>query len=93
MKVLQINSVCGIRSTGRICADLADTLESRGCECKIAYGRDNVPGIYNKYALRIGNDFDVLFHATMSRYFDMTGFGADAIRRSLLNGLRNMTQI
>jgi len=76
MKVLQINSVCGIRSTGRICTDLADTLESRGCECKIAYGRDNVPGIYNKYALRIGNDFDVYFHATMSRIFDMTGFGS-----------------
>ena len=27
MKVLMINSVCGIRSTGRICTDLAEVLE------------------------------------------------------------------
>ena len=27
MNVLQINSVCGIRSTGRICTDIAEILE------------------------------------------------------------------
>ena len=43
MKVLLINSVCGIRSTGRICTDLADILTSSGHECKIAYGRETVP--------------------------------------------------
>lgn len=44
MRVLFINSVCGIRSTGRICADLSRELEAQGHECKIAYGRmEEVP--------------------------------------------------
>lgn len=30
MKVLMINVVCGIRSTGRICTDLAAALEEQG---------------------------------------------------------------
>ena len=39
MKVLLINSVCGIGSTGRICADIARTLDAEGHEVRIAYGR------------------------------------------------------
>ena len=50
MKILMINSVCGIRSTGRICTDIADALEKQGNEVKIAYGRFDVPEIYKKYA-------------------------------------------
>ena len=76
MKVLQINSVCGIRSTGRICTDLAEVLEQSGHECKIAYGRETVPEKYQKYAVRIGTDMDVKIHALQSRIFDNTGFGS-----------------
>lgn len=76
MKVLQINSVCGIRSTGRICTDLAEVLEQNGHECKIAYGRETVPEKYQKYAVRIGSDFDVKLHALQSRIFDNAGFGS-----------------
>ena len=43
MKLLHINSVCGIGSTGRICADMAEVLVEQGHECKIAYGREEVP--------------------------------------------------
>ena len=39
MRVLMINSVCGIGSTGRICTDLAQEMEAKGHEVKIAYGR------------------------------------------------------
>jgi glycosyltransferase involved in cell wall biosynthesis len=76
MKILQINSVCGIRSTGRICTDLAEVLEQNGHECKIAYGREIVPEKYQKYAVRIGNGFDVKIHALQSRIFDNMGFGS-----------------
>ena len=44
MKILMINVVCGVGSTGRICTDLARKLESLGHDVKIAYGRGNVPG-------------------------------------------------
>ena len=53
MKVLMINSVCGIRSTGRICTDIATELEKQGHEVKIAYGRENVPEHFKKFAVRI----------------------------------------
>lgn len=42
MRILLINSVCGIGSTGRICTDLANQFEADGHEVKIAYGRRGV---------------------------------------------------
>ena len=77
MKYLFINSVCGIRSTGRICTDLAQQLEAEGNECKIAYGRvEEVPEKFQKYAVRIGTDFDLKMHALQTRLFDTHGFGS-----------------
>lgn len=62
MKVLMINVVCGIRSTGRICTDLAKALEEQGHEVKIAYGRESVPKQMQKYAVKIGTDLDIKIH-------------------------------
>jgi hypothetical protein len=76
MKVLMINVVCGIRSTGRICTDLADALTEQGHTVKIAYGRENVPDKYQKYAVRIGSDFDVKIHGIRARLLDGCGFGS-----------------
>lgn len=76
MKVLMINVVCGIRSTGRICTDLATALEQQGHEVKIAYGRENVPEQFQKYAVRIGTDLDVKLHGIKARLFDEAGFGS-----------------
>lgn len=76
MKVLMINVVCGIRSTGRICTDLATALEEQGNQVKIAYGRENVPEQFQKYAVRIGNELDVKFHGVRARLFDGAGFGS-----------------
>ena len=71
-----INVVCGIRSTGRICTDLAAELETQGHEIKIAYGRFEVPEKFQKFAVRIGSDFDVKFHALKARLLDSCGFGS-----------------
>ena len=76
MKVLMINSVCGIRSTGRICTDIATELEKQGHEVKIAYGRENVPEQFQRYAVRIGNDLDVRLHGIKARLLDGSGFGS-----------------
>ena len=74
MRALLINAVCGIRSTGRICIALAQELEFNGYEVKIAYGRENVPEEYKKYAIRIGNNVDVYWHALMGRCLDQRGY-------------------
>lgn len=71
-----INVVCGIRSTGRICTDLATELEAQGHEVKIAYGRESVPEQFQKYAIRIGTDLDVKLHGLKARLFDGAGFGS-----------------
>ena len=85
MKVLLINSVCGIRSTGRICTDLAQQFEKEGHEVKIAYGRvDEVPEQFQKYAVRIGNDMDLKLHALRTRVLDEHGFGSKRATKEFL---------
>ena len=76
MRILMINVVCGIRSTGRICTDLACALEKRGHEVKIAYGRETVPSPFEKYATRIGSEIGTKVHAIKARLRDGCGFGS-----------------
>lgn len=84
MKYLFVNSVCGIRSTGRICTDLADELEAQGHTVKIAYGRENVPEQYRKYAVRIGTDAGVYLNAVKARLLDNEGLNAKQATRAFL---------
>ena len=77
MRVLIINSVCGVGSTGRICTDLAQKYEKEGHEVKIAYGRYSiVPDEYRKFAVRIGNGFSVKLHWALTRVLDLHGLGS-----------------
>lgn len=89
MKVLMINVVCGIRSTGRICTDLAKELEARGHEVKIAYGRENVPEQFRKYAVRIGTDLSVKFHGVKARLFDGAGFGSKSATSKFIEWVKD----
>ena len=88
MKVLEINSVCGIRSTGRICTDLADTLKENGHGCKIAYGREAAPEKYKDISYRIGSDADVKLHALKARLFDSAGFGSKKATERLIEKIK-----
>ena len=76
MKILQINSVCGIRSTGRICTDIATVLQEAGHECRIAYGRETVPEQHKAISYRIGSGTSVKVDGVISRLFDNTGFNS-----------------
>lgn len=85
MKILIVNSVCGIGSTGRICTDLAKNFEADGHDVKIAYGRTStVPEQFKKYAVRIGNDFDVKVHGLESRLFDNHGLASKQATKQFL---------
>lgn len=74
MKILQINSVCGVGSTGRIATDLYKVLKEQGHQCKIAYGRGTAPeGIDS---IKIGSNLDNYTHVFKTRVFDKHGFGS-----------------
>ena len=83
-----INSVCGVRSTGRICTDLARALEGLGHEVRIAYGRAEVPPEARKWALRIGTAPGVRLHGVKARLLDASGFGSGLATRRFLRWVR-----
>lgn len=74
MKVLQINSVCGIGSTGRIVVQIHKLLKEKGYESYVAYGRDNARDCDS--AIRIGNKINNYIHVAVTRLFDRHGFGS-----------------
>ena len=76
MKILMINVVCGIRSTGRICTDLATALIAQGHEVMIAYGREEVPEQFRNISIRIGSDVDIIMHGILARTLDAAGLGS-----------------
>lgn len=74
MKILQINSVCGIGSTGHIAVGLQRYLIENGDAGRIAYGRGSAGGC--EAAVRIGSGRDVLLHVAAARLWDRSGFGS-----------------
>lgn len=76
MKILFINSVCGIGSTGRIVTGLAEQYMSEGHICKISYGRAVAPDKYDPISYRIGTELQVKKNALMARIFDNEAFNA-----------------
>lgn len=74
MKVLQINSVCGYGSTGRICTDLYKILRRQGHDCTIAYGRGEA--LESIETIKIGTRKDNYFHVAYTRVFDRHGFSS-----------------
>lgn len=76
MRVALINSVCGIRSTGRIMAQLASAVENAGGESLMIYGRETVPTALKQKAFRMESELGVRLHALQARIFDSAGFGS-----------------
>lgn len=90
MKILHINSVCGVTGTGRIVADLYKAAEGHGHECRIAYGEHkyhNAPG--DMKTMEIGTLRDCRRHAVLTRLCDMQGFGS---RRATVKFLEEVKQ-
>lgn len=73
MKYLFINSVEGVRSTGKLIESKCCELEAQGHECVVAYGRETL-GDSKRRRMRIGTRKDYLMHAAFSRVLDCQGF-------------------
>jgi len=74
MKVLQINTVCGLGSTGRIATDLHAILVTQGYQSRVAFGRNEASACGDTF--RIGTSIDIYAHAARTRIFDSHGFGS-----------------
>ena len=73
MKYLFINSVYGVRSTGKLIAEQCHRLQKDGHQCLVAYGRECVND-GDVDCIQIGSTLDYRVHALASRFFDFTGF-------------------
>ena len=83
MKVLQINTVCGRGSTGRIATDIHKLLLEQGHESVIAYGRGEAINCDN--AIKIGNKIDFYNHALKTRLLDKHGFGSKKATKNFID--------
>lgn len=82
MRILQINSDCGVGSTGRIATDLCNILEQQGHECLIAYGRDTAKE--TKKSIKIGTKINNYLHVAKTRFADLHGFGSKKATQAFL---------
>ena len=84
MKILQINTVCGVKSTGRITTDIAAMAEEKGYVCTIAYGREGIPADLAKYGKKFTSFWSNKWHAVISRAFSKTGYGSKRATKKLV---------
>lgn len=89
LKILEINSVCGIKSTGRICSDIAEKCKKDGHTCFIAFGREQAPDKYSAISYRIGNKISVTRDAFFTRIFDNAGFNSKRATKKFVNWIKD----
>lgn len=82
MKVLQVNTVCGSGSVGRICMDLYDVCEKNNIEAYIAYGRGKQRDDIKCY--KIGNDIDMTEHVLWNFLKGRSGFASVSTTQAFL---------
>ena len=73
-KLLQINVVSNVLSTGKITNDLAAVAQARGWETYIAYGRFAKPGVSRE--IRVGPMMNTYLHYASNRLFDREGLAS-----------------
>ena len=86
LKLLQINVVSNILSTGKIAEDIAKVAIATGWESYIAYGRGGKKGVNTE--IRIGAQFDVYKHYIYHRFLDMEGLGSAEATRELIGKIK-----
>lgn len=83
MRILQINAVNQIGSTGRITSEMGDFLRGEGHTCAVAYsvGASDHP----EFEYQIGSKMDTKLHGLLSRVSGKQGYFSKSATRKLLN--------
>lgn len=85
MRIVQINTVCGTGSTGKIALDLYHLAENAGHTCYFAFGRGTAPADIHSY--KIGNFFDFGCHVMLNFFKGKSGFGSNHVTKQFLKWL------
>lgn len=86
MKVLQVNAVNEILSTGRTCSEISDYLYSCGDKCYTAYSA----GGSGQNAFCISPAWECKYHALMSRITGLQGYFSEISTANLFNLIRGI---
>lgn len=85
MKIVQINTVCGTGSTGKIAADLYEIANNQHHIPFIAYGRGTAP--QNIHGFKIGNPIDFGCHVLVNFFLGKSGFASRKVTYRFLKWL------
>lgn len=86
MKILQINAVNGIRSTGRTCAEMSAYFQKTGIQCRTAYSVGN-----NSFGdIPVASAIECKYHALMSRISGMQAYHSPVSTAKLIRSINDM---
>lgn len=88
MKIVQVNTVVGLGSIGRICVDLYDTLQKTGHEPYVATGRGKLDKRLKGY--EIGNTWDFGCHVMKNFFQGKSGFGSAKVTEEFIAWLEQV---
>ena len=88
MKIVELNTYCGVGSTGRIAVEIADYAARQGAETVVGFGVGNVPPGAETYALRIGGLMERKWHGLIRKLLDAEGYGSVHATRDLIRFLK-----
>lgn len=88
MRVIQINTVCGVGSTGKIAVDLYHLASQAGYAPLMAYGRGSAPADIQSF--KIGNTLDFGSHVLKNFFMGKSGFGSVVVTRRFLKWMDKM---
>ena len=88
MKVLQINTVLNIGSTGRICENIGDVVIKNGGQSYIIYGRNALDS--KSISIKSGNFFSKLIHLIGTRLFDKHGLYSSLSTKKIIKKIKKI---
>lgn len=86
MKLLQINTVCGNGSTGKIAVEIQKYCENKGASGCIIYGRECKNAIHDSVLTQ--NKYELYANALSARLFDNEGFGANTSTKRMIDYIK-----
>lgn len=87
MRVYQLNTFCGVKSTGRIAWEISKLVLADGGEVRLAFGADEPSSESASYAYRVGEKFGRKLHGALRKLLDGEGYGSLLATRALIRDM------